>query len=306
MSETYALVIEDLAKQYPSTTALAGVSLKIEQGKIYGLLGPNGAGKSTLIGAVCGLVRKTRGRISIFGVDVDAHPLQPRYDIGLVPQEVSFDPFFTSRETLELQLGYYGRPPDPKRVDEILEVMKLTDKADASARSLSGGMKRRLLIGKALVHRPKLLFLDEPTAGVDVELRDDLWRYVRQLRNEGTTIVLTTHYLEEAEQLADSVGIIDHGRLLFDEPTSQAIARLGERRLIIRLTSPMTSVPIPGLELRAHGSELVYRERAGQGATIAEMLAKVYAASLPVADVSVERPRLEDVVRGVLQGGRAQ
>ncbi|HVE82559.1 MAG TPA: ABC transporter ATP-binding protein, partial [Myxococcales bacterium] len=167
--------IHDLVKRYGALTALAGVSLDIVPGEIFGLLGPNGAGKTTLIGAVCGLVKKTSGTIRLFGVDLDRDPDGPRYQVGLVPQEINFDPFFTVEESLQIQLGYYGRPQDPRRVAEVLEALKLSDKAKARTRQLSGGMKRRLLIAKALVHRPRLVFLDEPTAGVDVELRRDLW-----------------------------------------------------------------------------------------------------------------------------------
>src|SRR5690349_11903085 len=213
MSASPALELQGLTKSYAALTALSDVTLSIRPGEIFALLGPNGAGKTTLIGAVCGLVKKTAGTIRIFGQDVDHDPVKPRYEVGLVPQEVNFDPFFTVAEVLRFQLGYYGRPRDDARVMEVLTALNLQGKADSATRALSGGMKRRLLIAKALVHRPRLVFLDEPTAGVDVELRRDLWTYVRKLASEGTTIVLTTHYLEEAEELADRVGVINEGRL---------------------------------------------------------------------------------------------
>src|ERR1700741_2930349 len=213
VSPAPVLEVEQLVKRYRDVTALAGVSLTIGAGEIFALLGPNGAGKTTLIGAVCGLVKKTGGPIRLFGTDLDQDPLRPRFDVGLVPQEVNFDPFFTVSESLRIQLGYYARPPDEARIREVLEALSLEDKADSQTRALSGGMKRRLLIAKALVHRPKLVFLDEPTAGVDVELRRDLWAYVRRLRSEGTTVILTTHYLEEAEELADREGIIHPCRM---------------------------------------------------------------------------------------------
>src|SRR3954471_4265634 len=200
--ETFAL-----QKRYAGVDALAGVSLTIERGEIFALLGPNGAGKTTWISIVCGLVRATAGHARVLGHDVVRDSIAARKLVGLVPQEINFDPFFTPREVLSFQMGYYGQRPDPARIDEVLRALDLSAKADTNTRALSGGMKRRLLIGKALVHRPPVVFLDEPTAGVDVALRRDLWGYVRQLRQGGTTIVLTTHYLEEAEELADRVAV---------------------------------------------------------------------------------------------------
>ena len=215
---------------------------------------------------MCGLVKKTSGTIRLFGVDLDVDPLRPRYDVGLVPQEVNFDPFFTVSESLRIQLGYYARPPDEARIREVLEALSLSEKANAQTRALSGGMKRRLLIAKALVHRPKLVFLDEPTAGVDVELRRDLWAYVRRLRSEGTTVILTTHYLEEAEELADRVGVIDSGRLLLVEDKAALLRRLGEKRVLITFSAPVGALPA-ALEGKAVLAEdrrsLVVTERNG-------------------------------------------
>lgn len=301
------LSIQALVKQYPGLRALDDVSLEIEEGEIFGLLGPNGAGKTTLIGAVCGLVRRTSGKISLFGIDIDVDPITPRYSVGLVPQEVNFDAFFTVREALQIQLGYYGKRPDPARIDEVLAALSLTSKADARTRALSGGMKRRLLIAKALVHRPKLLFLDEPTAGVDVELRQDLWKYVRKLRSQGMTVVLTTHYLEEAEALTDRVVIIDGGKLLLQEKTQSLLKRQGERRLFVRLAEPLAQLP---QELRMAtqgqgGRTIEYVERGDAGPNIAELLRRVYAAGLRVEEVATAAPRLEDIMLAVLGHDRS-
>jgi ABC-2 type transport system ATP-binding protein len=298
------LDVENLVKRYRDVVALDGVSLTIGSGEIFALLGPNGAGKTTLIGAVCGLVKKTSGRIRLFGVDLDKDALGPRFQVGLVPQEVNFDPFFTVSESLRIQLGYYGRPPDPARIAEVLEALDLTAKSDAQTRTLSGGMKRRLLIAKALVHRPKLVFLDEPTAGVDVELRRDLWSYVRKLRGEGTTVVLTTHYLEEAEQLADRVGIINEGRLLLVEDKHALMNRLGEKRLVVAFAQPVSGLPAAFAEggaLSENGKGLVYTERPGRPRA-GEVLRGLYAAGLPISEVETRASKLEDVLLEVLHG----
>jgi ABC-2 type transport system ATP-binding protein len=223
--------LRQLTKRYGALTALAGVDLDIHQGEIFGLLGPNGAGKTTLISIVAGLARATSGTATVLGHDVVKDYRFTRRAVGLVPQEVNFDPFFTVEEALRFQAGYFGIRLTTARVEEILGALDLLGKRHVNARALSGGMKRRLLIGKALVHEPKVLFLDEPTAGVDVELRRALWAYVRTLRDRGTTVVLTTHYLEEAEALADRIGVIDHGRLLLVEEKAALLARHGGRAL---------------------------------------------------------------------------
>jgi ABC-2 type transport system ATP-binding protein len=223
--------LRGLRKRYGELTALDGVDLDIRAGEIFGLLGPNGAGKTTLISIVAGLARATAGTAAVLGRDVVKDYRFTRRVVGLVPQEINFDPFFTVEEALHFQAGYFGlRLPDA-RVVEILGALDLLQKRHVNARALSGGMKRRLLIAKALVHQPKVLFLDEPTAGVDVELRRALWNYVRLLRDRGTTVVLTTHYLEEAEALADRIGIIDHGRLLLVEEKAALLLRHGGRTL---------------------------------------------------------------------------
>jgi len=223
--------IRQLVKRYGSLTALGGVDLDIVEGEIFGLLGPNGAGKTTLISIVTGLARATSGTVSVLGRDVVKDYRFTRQVVGLVPQEVNFDPFFSVEEALHFQAGYFGLRLGEARVVEILTALDLMEKRHVNARALSGGMKRRLLIAKALVHEPKVLFLDEPTAGVDVELRRALWAYVKRLRDRGTTVVLTTHYLEEAEALADRIGIIDHGRLLLVEDKAALLARHGGQAL---------------------------------------------------------------------------
>jgi ABC-2 type transport system ATP-binding protein len=223
--------LRQLVKRYGTLTALGGVDLDIVEGEIFGLLGPNGAGKTTLISIVTGLARATSGTATVLGRDVVKDYRFTRQVVGLVPQEVNFDPFFSVEESLRFQAGYFGLRLGDERVVEILTALDLMEKRHVNARALSGGMKRRLLIAKALVHQPKVLFLDEPTAGVDVELRRALWAYVRKLRDRGTTVVLTTHYLEEAEALADRIGIIDHGRLRLVEDKAALLARHGGQAL---------------------------------------------------------------------------
>ncbi|MFO0595798.1 MAG: ABC transporter ATP-binding protein [Myxococcaceae bacterium] len=298
---TAVLEVEGLGKRFGANVALEGVSLRIEAGEIFALLGPNGAGKTTLIGTVCGLVKKTSGTVKVFGTDLAVDPLGPRYRVGLVPQEINFDPFFTVRESLQIQQGYFGQARDDARIDELLAALSLTAKANAQTRQLSGGMKRRLLIAKALVHRPKLVFLDEPTAGVDVELRRDLWSYVRKLKAEGTTVVLTTHYLEEAEELADRVGVIDKGKLLLVEEKTALMQRLGERSLVVRFTAKVEQLPggVSGT-LAPDGLSVSFIERAGT-ARAAEVLSGLFAAKLPVGDVVMQPAKLEDILLRVLR-----
>jgi ABC-2 type transport system ATP-binding protein len=223
--------VRGVVKRFGEVEALRGVDLDVRRGEIFGLLGPNGAGKTTLIGIVAGMVRATAGTVTVLGKDVVRDYRETRRAVGLVPQEINFDPFFTVEEALHIQAGYFGVKLSEARLSEILAALDLAGKRRAMTRSLSGGMKRRLLIGKALVHEPKVLFLDEPTAGVDVELRQSLWRYVRTLRDRGTTVVLTTHYLEEAEELADRIGLIDKGRLLLVEDKVALVARHQGMRL---------------------------------------------------------------------------
>jgi len=294
------LELRDLVKRYGAVTALDGVSLDIRPGEIFGLLGPNGAGKTTLIGAVCGLVKKTSGTIRLFGQDQDLDPVGPRYSVGLVPQEINFDPFFTVEESLRIQLGYYGKPPDRARIAEVLAALKLSDKAKARTRQLSGGMKRRLLIAKALVHRPKLVFLDEPTAGVDVELRRDMWALVRRLRESGVTIILTTHYIDEAEEMADRIGVINKGELVVVEEKAKLMRKLGKKQLTVHLQEPMATLPAAladwPLVLGAGGSEIEYtfdghEERTG----IPALLKRLGELGIGYRDLNTRQSSLEDI-----------
>jgi len=245
----HALEIRDLRKVYPARgsegekEALKGVSLAIPRGSIFGLLGPNGAGKSTLINILAGLVNKTGGTVGIWGFDQDTNPRMSRASIGVVPQELNLDPFFTPFEAMEIQAGLYGVPARERRTAALLDALGLGDKMHAGARSLSGGMKRRLLIGKALAHSPPVLILDEPTAGVDIDLRRQLWDYVRELNEGGVTVILTTHYLEEAEEMCDRIAIINHGEVIADEPKSALMGRLDSKTVTIVPAMPLTHVP---------------------------------------------------------------
>jgi ABC-2 type transport system ATP-binding protein len=295
-----AVETQDLRKTYPKVEALRGVSLRIEPGEIFALLGPNGAGKTTWISIVCGLVRPTAGRALVLGHDVQKEPIGARRHLGLVPQEINFDPFFTTREVLRFQQGYYGQHRDDDRIDEVLAALGLADKADTSTRELSGGMKRRLLIAKALVHRPRVAFLDEPTAGVDVALRRELWAYVRRLRKEGTTIVLTTHYLEEAEALADRVAVIDHGKLITLDAPAALMRAHGQRVLHLTLAAPLDSTPA-GATLDETRTKVSWPIADGG---LAEVLRRVAALPVPVTDMRTEQPTLEQVFLAIT-GGRA-
>ena len=235
MPEVAAIEVTELAKRYPRVTALDGVSLRVEQGEFFGLLGPNGAGKTTLISIVAGLARATSGRAMVMGHDVVAEYRAARSRIGVVPQELVFDPFFTVRETLRFQSGYFGLRRNDEWIDEVMAHLDLTAKADANMRTLSGGMKRRVLVAQALVHRPPVIVLDEPTAGVDVELRQGLWAFIRRLNREGHTIVLTTHYLEEAQQLCGRIGMLRGGRLIALDRTQALLQRLADVQVRLRL-----------------------------------------------------------------------
>jgi len=301
--------IRGVEKRYGAFTALAGVDLDVAPGEILGLLGPNGAGKTTLISIVAGLVRASAGEARVLGRDVVADYRFTRRAVGLVPQEINFDPFFSVEETLRFQAGYFGVRLSAARLDEILDALDLAGKRHANTRSLSGGMKRRLLIGKALVHEPRVLFLDEPTAGVDVQLRQQLWAYVRRLQARGTTIVLTTHYLEEAEALADRVAVIDRGRILVVEEKRRLLERQGGKTLRIALTAPVASLPqglvALGARIEADGSAIAVD--APPGGSFGPALAAVAAAGLPVGDVETRRASLEDVFVSILgrEGGGA-
>ena len=300
-----AVETEGLTKRYPKVEALSGVTLHIERGEIFALLGPNGAGKTTWISIVCGVVRATGGSARVLGHDVVSDSMAARRAVGLVPQEINFDPFFTSREVLRFQMGYYGVPADEARISEVLEAMDLTKKADSNTRELSGGMRRRLLIAKALVHKPAVVFLDEPTAGVDIALRRDLWTYVRALREGGTTIVLTTHYLEEAEALADRVAVIDRGTLVTLDTPAVLVARHGRKRARFRFAKPLERDLPPelvALGATLDGERLIVECALPEG-DAAGLLAGV-AALGAIADLTTAQPSLEDVFLALTGKGR--
>jgi len=298
LNKTYAA-----ASHAAPRPALSDVDLAIPRGSLFGLLGPNGAGKSTFINILAGLTRKSSGLVKVWGMDIDIDHRRARAAIGVVPQELNIDPFFTPFELLEIHAGLYGVPTARRRTLEILEAVGLLDKAEAYARTLSGGMRRRLMVAKALVHTPPVLVLDEPTAGVDIDLRRQLWAHVRELNARGVTILLTTHYLEEAEQLCDRIAIIHHGRLAACDTTEAMLRRIGEKELAILLDRDLRAVP-PALARGAVGAtctvslpaprRLLFRYRPAQ-TSIAEILDAVAAEGLTIADLSTEETDLEDI-----------
>ena len=304
-----AVEIRGLTKVYrgrrgePEKHALRGIDLAIPAGCVFGLLGPNGAGKSTLINILAGLVVKTAGKVTIWGFDQDVNPRQSRAAIGGMPQELNLDAFFTPRDALEVQAGLYGVPKSQRRTDEILRLVGLEDKAHAYARTLSGGMRRRLLLAKALVHHPPVLVLDEPTAGVDIELRRMLWDNVRRLNEEGMTIILTTHHLEEAEAMCDQIAIINHGHLVARDSTAALLGRLDAKTMVIRPDAPVAALPRgEGLEVqaRADGTLAITYQTGRTGAEA--VLEAVRAAGIRIADVRTEQADLEDVFLELTQG----
>ncbi|WP_174274461.1 ABC transporter ATP-binding protein [Sphingomonas bacterium] len=293
-----AIAIAGLSKTYKGgKQALTDVTLDVPRGSMFGLLGPNGAGKSTLINILAGMVVKTAGRASIWGFDIDAHPRNAKASIGIVPQEILFDPFFTPFEMLEIYGGLYGVPKGKRRSLELLRKVHLEDKANAYARTLSGGMKRRLLVAKALVHNPPVLVLDEPTAGVDIQLRQQLWDYVRELNASGTTVVLTTHYLEEAEELCDRIAIINHGRVIANQPTPQLLSMAQEKAVSVTVDRDLTEVPrAPCFEkIALKGDRTVVITYSKDKVNAGEVLAALQSAGLGIVDVSTHEADLEDV-----------
>lgn len=306
-----AIEIRDLKKTYapsgnqPAKTALHGVDLDIPAGSIFGLLGPNGAGKSTMINIMAGLVNKTSGNVTIGGYDHDVNPRQSRAAIGVMPQELNLDPFFTPRAALEVQAGLYGVPARDRRSDEILEMIGLTDKAHAYARTLSGGMRRRLLLGKALVHHPEILVLDEPTAGVDIEIRQMLWENVRKLNRErGMTIILTTHYLEEAEEMCDEIAIINHGKVIVRDNTAALIGRMDQKTLVIWPEGTAAALDLPSnvtLETRNDGA-LAFTYRSSETNANA-VLDCVRNAGVVIGDVRTEQADLQDAFLALTTAG---
>ena len=298
MESAAAISIDNLQKTYAGgKRALDGVSLDVPRGQIFGLLGPNGAGKSTMINILAGLVNKTGGTASIWGFDIDKHPRNAKVSIGIVPQEILFDPFFTPAETLEIQAGLYGVPKAQRRTMELLRAVHLEDKAGAYSRTLSGGMKRRLLVAKAMVHSPPILVLDEPTAGVDVELRQQLWEFVRSLHAQGVTVVLTTHYLEEAEELCDRIAIINHGKLIANEETRALVGMAQEKVVEVVVDRDVAAAPVNScfekIELKGDRTLAVtYRK---DKVNAGEVLGALQAEGLGIVDVSTREADLEDV-----------
>jgi ABC-2 type transport system ATP-binding protein len=293
--------VSGLTKTYASGfQALKSVDLEIQAGEIFALLGPNGAGKTSLINIVCGLVNPTAGVVRADGHDIVSDYRAARAAIGLVPQELSTDSFETVWATVKFSRGLFGKPPNPAYLERLLRDLSLWDKKDAKILALSGGMKRRVMIAKALSHEPRILFLDEPTAGVDVELRRDMWQMVRGLRASGVTIILTTHYIEEAEEMADRIGVINKGQIILVEDKAALMEKLGEKRLTIHLQAPLDAIPAAlsawPLELSADGAELVYRFDARHGGTgIAGLMRQLDASGVDFKDLQTQESSLEDI-----------
>ena len=301
-----AIEIDNLQKTYKGgKRALDGVTFDVPRGSIFGLLGPNGAGKSTLINILSGMVNKTGGHARIWGFDTDAHPRNAKRSIGIVPQEILFDPFFTPFETLELFAGLYGVPKLERRTLELLRAVRLDDKAHAAARSLSGGMKRRLLVAKAMVHSPPVLVLDEPTAGVDIELRQQLWAYVRELNREGVTVVLTTHYLEEAEELCQQIAIINGGRLIANKPTRELVGMAQEKMVEVTVDRDLAAPPASPVfdAVTLAGTRVLTITYSKARANAGDVLAALGNAGLGIVDVSTREADLEHVFLNLTRAG---
>lgn len=298
-----AIEISNLNKTYaalgksPAKIALHDLSLNIPKGSIFGLLGPNGAGKSTLINIMAGLVVKTSGTVKLWDRDIDKEPENAKAAIGIVPQEINYDPFFSPRKLLDIQAGMYGVPKNERKSMELLDLVGLADMADAYTRSLSGGMKRRLLVAKALVHTPPILILDEPTAGVDVELRQMMWERVKMLNERGVTVLLTTHYLEEAEELCDSIAIINHGRIIVNEDKKTLLSRLDNKEITFFLDREISSVPasLSGLHATLFDPRTLKVRYAAKDVSAGQIIAAVQAAGLGIVDLTTDQSDLEDV-----------
>lgn len=305
------LTLQQLSKTYASGfQALKGVDLAIRQGEIFALLGPNGAGKTTLIGIVCGIVNASSGKVTVAGHDIRRDYRAARSMIGLVPQELTTDAFETVWDTVSFSRGLFGKAPNPAHIEGVLKSLSLWDKKDNKLMTLSGGMKRRVMIAKALSHEPQILFLDEPTAGVDVELRRDMWNLVRGLRETGVTIILTTHYIEEAEEMADRVGVIRKGELVLVEDKAELMRKLGRKQLTLQLQRPLQAVPPElaeyRLELSAGGHELTYTyDTQGERIGIVELLDRLSAAGIEFRDLRTTQSSLEDIFVGLLEEARS-
>ena len=303
--------ISGLSKTYAGGfQALKSIDLDIRQGEIFALLGPNGAGKTTLIGTICGLVRPSAGRVLVGGHDIVADYRAARAMIGLVPQELTTDAFESVWGTVSFSRGLFGKAPDPAHIEKVLRDLSLWEKRNNRIITLSGGMKRRLLIAKALSHEPQVLFLDEPTAGVDVELRRDMWALVRRLRASGVTVILTTHYIEEAEEMADRIGVINRGEIVLVEDKVELMRKLGKKQLTLHLDAPLAELPPPlagyGLELADRGSQLVYTydDARGDRASILKLLEDLAAAGIAFKDLQTSQSSLEDIFVSLVEDSR--
>ena len=300
-NKNYAIEINGLKKIYNfkkanAFEALKGINLNIPKQSIFGLLGANGAGKSTLINIIAGLVKKTEGKVSVWGNDIDNNERNAKLSIGVVPQELILDPFFTPRETLEYQSGYYGVPKKENCIEEILESVGLLDKADAYARSLSGGMRRRLMIGKAMVHRPPILILDEPTAGVDVALRQSLWKEIKKLNKAGVTIILTTHYLEEAEAMCDSLAIVNKGKIVAEGQTNEMLNKLDKKELIILLEEEdANNIKLEDVDLEVLNNSLIKIAFKPSSINEGEIIEKIYKSGSKIKSINSKEPDLEEL-----------
>lgn len=298
---SFALELASVSKNFGEFHALSSVSLTVEQGDFFALLGPNGAGKTTLISIIGGLARASSGSAKVMGFDVVDQFREARRSIGIVPQELVFDPFFTVRETLRFQSGYFGLNNNDDWIDELLHSLSLADKADNNMRTLSGGMKRRVMVAQALVHKPPLIVLDEPTAGVDVELRQTLWRFVSQLNQQGHTIVLTTHYLEEAEALCNRVAMLKNGKILIEDSTPNLLSKHAAQALVLQLSGDLPAALQP--ELLGAPSHGRYTLALRQPADLELILAECRKAGVSVLDCQVQKPDLEDVFVQLMSGG---
>jgi len=298
---TPIISVKNLTKTYKSgLQALKNVNLEIYKGEVFALLGPNGAGKTTLIGVICGIINPTEGTVLADGHDIVRDYRAARSKIGLVPQELSTDMFETVWATVSFSRGLFGKPKNPAYVEKVLRELSLWEKRDSKILTLSGGMKRRVLIAKALSHEPQILFLDEPTAGVDVELRRDMWEMVRSLRATGVTIILTTHYIEEAEQMADRIGVINKGEIILVEDKNALMEKLGKKQLILQLLQPLTTVPealsVYALELADDGNQLVYTFHAErEGTTLGRLLRELTEQGIDFKDLETRESSLEEI-----------
>ena len=302
------ITIENLHKTYqksaksPPKKALDGINLQIKQGSFFGLLGPNGAGKSTIINILAGLVNKTSGKVVVAGFDIDTHSCQSKYKIGIVPQELIIDPFFNVYETLEIYAGYFGVPKSQRKTTQIIEALGLADKAKSAPRALSGGMRRRLLVAKALVHNPEILVLDEPTAGVDVELRNQLWAYVENLNKQGTTVLLTTHYLTEAEQLCNEIAVINKGKVVACDSKQNLLNSLSEKQLIIHTKQSLpANFCLPNLDFKLNSDNEIIINYNPNNIAITDILWQITAKNLDILDISTKQPDLEQVFQHIVQ-----